>query len=548
MSEEFKNLEEEKIRLLKWPEAIRQRYGMYLDAGSACVNNCLREIIDNSLDEVQYGADKIMIHRNLGGYSMVWDSGRGIPISFSDEVDEEGRPITQAKLSISSLHSGSKFSDASKVNITIGMNGVGSSAVCAISDDYILMSRITPTNYDRSIPEVRAVWEENPVRKKDLFYIVWYKRGILYYEGAGKLNDLEKMVFGKKVKVDIPSGGSTIVLFRLDSSIFTKEELGSMEINIQNLQYFLLIQERFYGKKKVSIDVEGNILTGSGFKGFGCDLIKEITPADPSANPKLGLFISIGYDEDLGPKEEYGSVNSLTVDSGVHINYVENAFAKALKENYGIKHRYLTTGLKLCVVALGSEVVFSSQTKEKLKSFTKVKEADFAPLVKEFSKMFKKYDEYWDAYVEKLNYLADSMKSLSAMDKAQKIMDDAAGRGIYKAKGEMIEGFSDATAPANDRWNCEAFIVEGLSPGGSLKAARKSTKYSAVIPLRGKVKNVKDSNADQMMDNKELFTIFKLIGLGIDVNNVTKGCTTAEEAFAKIKQYSRYGKIVIATD
>lgn len=422
-----------------------------------------------------------------------------------------------------------------------------SAAVCALSDDYILLSRITPTNFDRSIPPACQVWNEN-VRKKDLFYIVWYKRGILYYEGAGKKKDIEKLIWGKKTDIEIPSGGSTIVLFRLDTSIFTKEELESMQVNIQNLQYFLLIQEKFYGKKKVVIDVEGSQLTGSGFNGFGYDLLKEIIPADTSSNQKIGLYISIGYDEELGPKQECGSVNSLTVDSGVHIQYVENAFARALKENYGIKHRYTTTGLKLCVVALAPEVVFSSQTKEKLKSFTKVRESDFGSLVKEFQKLFKKYPEYWDKYVEKLNYLADSMKSLSASEKAQKIIDDAAGRGIYKVKGDMIEGFSDATAPSGDRWNCSNYIVEGLSAGGSLKAARKSTRYVAVTPLRGKVKNVKDSSADQMMDNKELFTIFKVIGLGIDVNNVTTGCKTPEEAYEQIKKYSRYGKIIIATD
>ena len=68
------------------------------------------------------------------------------------------------------------------------------------------------------------------------------------------------------------------------------------------------------------------------------------------------------------------------------------------------------------------------------------------------------------------------------------------------------------------------------------------------MPLRGKVKNVKNSNADQMMDNQELFTIFKMIGLGIDVNNVTKDAKTPEEAYALIQKYSRYGKIIICTD
>ena len=197
---------------------------------------------------------------------------------------------------------------------------------------------------------------------------------------------------------------------------------------------------------------------------------------------------------------------------------------------------------------MASEVTFASQTKEKLKNFVKVGMTDFAPVIKDFQKVFKKDNEYWSEYVDKLNFLADSMKSLSASDKAQKIIEDAAGRGLYKAKGEMIDGFSDATAGPGDRWNCEVFLTEGLSPSGSLKAARKSTKYIAVIPLRGKVKNVKDSSADQMMDNKELFTIFKMVGLGIDINNVTKGCQSPEEAYEQIKKYARYGKIIIATD
>ena len=89
---------------------------------------------------------------------------------------------------------------------------------------------------------------------------------------------------------------------------------------------------------------------------------------------------------------------------------------------------------------------------------------------------------------------------------------------------------------------------EGLSAAGSLKKGRKDTRYNAVMPLRGKVKNVKDSSADQMMDNKELFTIFKMIGLGIDVNNVTKDAKTPEEAYALIQKYSRYSKIIVATD
>ena len=276
--------------------------------------------------------------------------------------------------------------------------------------------------------------------------------------------------------------------------------------------------------------------------------MKRIIPEDKSLNEYVDVFISFGVDPELSTKEYCGSINSLTVDTGVHINYAEDCFSAALKDEFNLKHRYITNGLKMCVICLAAEVTFNSQTKERLKSFTKVKASDFLPLVKEFQKVFRRNLEYWQEHVDRLNYLAESMKSLSAVDKAQKIIDDAAGRGLYKAKGEMVEGFSDATAPYNERWNCEIFLTEGLSPAGSLKSARKSTKYTAIMPLRGKVKNVKDSSADQVMDNKELFTIFKLIGLGIDVNNVTSKCNNAEEAYEAIKHYSRYGKIIIATD
>lgn len=677
-------IKSDEIKLLKWPEAIRQRIGMYLGGtDKESVNNMIREIVDNSLDEVQQTADTVVIDCDFNGFYAVMDNGRGISIEYSKDVPDK----ISADLSISELHSGSKFTD--NKTATIGMNGVGSSSVCACSEDYILMSRITPINYDKSSKEVLELWNScGPRSKKDLFYIVWYKKGIKFYEGAVKKSQAESMIFGKNINKEIPTGMSTIVFFNPDPTIF--EDTTKMEVPYENLQYFLLIQEKFY-KKRVKIYANGEEVKPSGLVGFNNEILTTIIPADTSMNPKVGLYIAVGYDPELGPKQEFGSVNSLKVDSGAHINYIEDCFTKALKAQFGIKHKYTTTGLKLCVVALASEVTFASQTKEKLKNFVKVGLTDFNPIIKEFQKIFRKDADYWNEYVEKLNFLADSMKSLSAADKAQKIIDDAAGRGLYKAKQEMIPGLSDATAGANERWNCELFLCftgdtkiltcneekisfndlipriesgesiyttsctsegnittskiiaakkikevsklckvvldngeeikctpdhrflmrsgeykpaeelmsgdslmscyinndrrvvsvefldvenepvyclevdsiehnfplaagvfvsncEGLSPGGSLKAARKNTKFIGVAPLRGKVKNVKDSTADQMMDNKELFTIFKLMGLGIDVNNVTKGCKTPEEAYEKIKKFARFGKLVIATD
>lgn len=546
---EFNNLEKsDEIKLLKFPESVRSRIGMYL-GGTENTDTLLREIVDNSLDECYVSADTIVIDRNMNGYNLVADNGRGISIEYSKELID-GNPVIQADLSIRELHSGSKFVD--NKNATVGLNGIGSSAVNAVSSNYILMSRITPLNYDKSSKEVFDLWNTmGPRSKKDLFYIVWYKQGYKYYEGALKKSDAEKMIFleGKKrgtTYKELPTGMSTIVLFQPDPDIFEKSGLVP-NLPIKNLQYFLLIQEKFY-KKKVTIDVEGTVFTSIDAEKYQFEFMKRIVPEDNSLNEHIDLYVTFEADPQLNPKIYTGSVNSLTVDSGVHITWAENCFSEALKAEYGIKHRYLTNGLKMCVIVLASEAVYNSQTKEKLKGLAKVKQSDFLPLVKEFQKIFRKNPEYWSDHVNRLNFLADSMKHLGAAEKAQKIMDDAAGRGIYKGKSEMVDGFSDATAGPGDRWNCEIYVTEGLSPAGSLKAARKSTKYLAVLPLRGRVKNVVNDNANQMMDNKELFTMFKALGLGIDVNNVTSNCQTPEEAYEIIKQKTRFGKLIIATD
>lgn len=543
MAEDFNNLEQaDEIKLLQWPECVKARPGMYIGGTDAsCVSTLLREIIDNATDECQKGADCVVIDRDFNGLTLVADNGRGISIEYNKTVPG----VISADLSISSLHSGSKFMD--NKGATVGQNGVGSACTNALSSDYILMSRITPLNFDKSLPEVRKLWEScGPRSKKDLFYIVWYKQGIKHYEGAHKKVDIEHQLFGKAGYKEIPSGMSTIVMFNPDPTVFT--EGTKMNVPMENLQYFLLIQEKFYGKK-VNLWVDGTKIETSGFVGFRNEIFKTIVPADPSANEKIDVYISFEADPELSPKSEFGSVNGLVVNSGVHLSYVEDCFEKALRETYGIKHRFVHNGLRLLVIALASEAVFSSQTKEKLKSFLKVKPTDFEPLVKEFQKVFRKDSEYWGQHVSNLNYLADSLKALSATDKAQRMIDSASGNSYYRSKSDLVDGFADATA--RDRWNCELFITEGLSPCGSLKKARKVRNgaiYEAVLPLKGKILNVSEVDIDRALENKEISTIFTLLGVGIQEHNVTSGCKTIEEAFEALQKYARFGKICISVD
>lgn len=423
-------------------------------------------------------------------------------------------------------------------------NGIGLTAVNSTSEEFIIMSKVTQENYNTSLPIVEEVWNSyGPRSKKDIFYIVAYRKGKKIYEGCDKLDNLEKMIFGASGQPyePLPRGFSTITMFKPDPEIF---ESTNANIPIKNIQYFLLIQEKLY-KKKVEV-MANKILVNGTFKPYQFEIFKTIIPADTSKNSSVTIYTTFEVDPELGQKVEAGSACGLSVDQGVHISYIETCYEEALKNEFKIKHRYLLNGLRICIIVIAGDLVYSSQTKERLKSISKVKQSDFEDITKEFQKIFRNNPEYWQEHVARLNYLADSMKSLSASEKAQKMIDDAQGRNMFKSRVELIEGFSDATG--KNRWDCELFLCEGLSPAGSLKSGRHNTQFHAVLPLRGKILSVLDKTVDQALDNKEIHTIFKVIGLGMDVNNVTKDAKSFEEAYELIKKYSRYGKIVIAVD
>lgn len=531
-------MKEEVIRYLPFPENVRKRPSMYL-GGLEDASVPLREICDNSCDIIAESGigDTILVSNNFNGFLFVADNSLGIPISMSIDKPE----MTQAALSILSLHSGSKFEAGDTTRV--GLNGVGSAAVSACSEIYCLLSKITENNYANSTEEVRSCWmKAGPRERNNLYYIVVCQKGEKTYEGAGKLSDLEKMIFtGIKNFISIPKGMSTIVLFKPDPSIF---ESCSAEVPIKNLQYYLLIQEKFYGRK-VNVIVDGGKL-GNTLKPYQFEVLRTIVPKDTSMNKQVGVYLTFEVDPSLGPKVESGSVNGLDTNRGQHITIAESVLKTALKDYYKIKHDCLLNGMQFRMIVLANECQFNSQTKENLKAISKVKLADFAPLVKDVEKIFKKYPEYWDLVVEKLNQLADSMKSIGAIDKATRMMDNLSGVSQYRAKAEYPKSFADATS--KDRTKCELLLCEGNSAAGSLVMGRPDTQYFAVLGLRGKILNVTDKGVDRALESKVISDIFNIIGLGLDVNWVGQDAKTFEEAHEIIQKRSRYSKIIIATD
>ena len=364
-----KEFSEEEIRFLPPRDAVRLRTSVYLGSVERS-DVMIREIIDNSCDELSEGfGDTILISNNFNGFCFVADNARGLPITMSKDKPE----ITQAELSMSELHSGSKFG-AGDTLARIGQHGLGQSANCFSSSIFIVLSKITEFNFHKSIPPVRELWENTgPRSKKDLFYILVYEEGLKVFEGAGKLKDLEKKIFkGIKDYISIPEGQSTITLFKPDPKIW---ENCTPEIPMTNLQYFLLIQEKFY-KRKVNVVVDG-VNIRSTFNPYKFEFTKTIIPKDTSSNKQIGLYITFEVDPSMGSAQVYGSVNGLSVDEGVHINLGKNLYKQSLKAYFNVKHDYLLNGLKMVIIVLANEVQYNSQTKENLKQITKVKPADF---------------------------------------------------------------------------------------------------------------------------------------------------------------------------
>lgn len=445
-----KNRNENEIKLLNFPDNVRTRPSTYV-GGLESPDNIFREVIDNSMDESYASScDKIFIHQNFNGFHLVADNGRGLPIYMSSDIPD----ITQAEVATSKLHAGSKFVSTG-VN-RVGMNGLGIKATNALSESFIVFSRINRDNYDKSILKVKEVWDSaGPRSKSDLFYVIMYSRGVKIAESAGRLNDLSKKLFKGKDCYDLPEGYNTYVLFIPDPEIWDSVKT---KVPFRNLQYFMLIQEKF-NKKKIEVIVNGKSLVGS-FQPYKYEVIKSIIPKDNSKNKEVRMYATFEVDVNLGSRETEGSINSLVVNQGHHIQIFETSFKDALIRQYGLSHSYYFNGLKCVVICLAEELLWNSQTKESCKSIQKVKSSDFEELTRDIVKVFRQDPQYWDLHVNRLNAYADSMVSLSTMDKIEKDLMKVINAGS-KGKAFLPDKLSDATCGKAERMNAELFICEG---------------------------------------------------------------------------------------
>jgi len=500
---------------LEFPDNVRLRPGKMVGS----VDNCdvlLREIIDNAIDEI-YGCatcNQVNIYTNKDFIYTVTDNGRGIPIKYDETYN-----CTKTELAIASVDAGSKFNkDLS--NVAVGQNGVGSSAVNALSEYFHIFSKIHEGNYNTSTQEVKSAYETR--KSESLYYHLKYEKGINKIEDIVSFNQMTQIL-----GVDVLPNSMTIVQFHPDSDIF-----GSLkaEIPIDNIKYLRVICKEFYNKL-ISIRVNGVELE-STFEPYEFKFKSSITKDWMDSKREVKFYINFKISNDLHSGDTSGSVNSLNVNRGLHIDMVKNAYFDAMFNIYKIPRNYVYSGLFINIIVLAGEADFSSQTKERLTKLDAFWYEDVRPtLVSEFTKIIKSNKDLFEAHINRIREYINSVTKISTINKVKNMVAMSTSTDQTRLRSKLTKNVSDASS--NKREECTLFIVEGDSAGGTILKARNSER-DAVFMLRGMPKNSINCSLDELFDNEEMRGLISAIGVGVN-------------EYYDLKN-PRYGKVVIATD
>ena len=494
------------IAVLEGLEAVRKRPGMYIGSVSRKgLNHLIYEIVDNSVDEHLAGyCDRIQVILEKDGSCTVSDNGRGIPV----DMHEKG--VSAERLVFTTLHAGGKF-DNSVYKTSGGLHGVGSSVVNALS-----------TYLDIKISRDGYVHHDH------------YERGIPALE-------LEN---GLLPKIGKTRATGTCINFLPDPEIFEKTRFSATEVKSR-------LHETAYLNPQLTISFEdrrGETLESieyhepEGIIGFIRDLNQNCEAIhDPVylKGESEGVQVEAAFQFTNEFRENVlGFCNNIyTAEGGTHLTGFKTTFTTVMN-NYAreigiLKEKDanftgadIRNGMTAVVSIKHPAPRFEGQTKTKL---------DNQDAAKAVSKVLgEQLVLYFDRNLETLKNV------LSCAEKAAKIRkteERAKTNLLTKQKYSFDSNGKLANCEKKDPAQCEIFIVEGDSAGGSAKTAR-DRNYQAILPIRGKILNVEKATIDKVLANAEIKTMINAFGCGFS------------EGYGNDFDISklRYDKIVIMAD
>ena len=491
----------DQIQILEGLEAVRKRPGMYIGSTSIRgLHHLVYEIVDNSVDEALAGyCNTIKVIINSDNSITVIDNGRGIPVGINHK---SGLPAVEVVFTI--LHAGGKF-DGGGYKVSGGLHGVGASVVNALSE-----------------------WLEVTIYSEGKIYRQRYERGNVSY----KLKVIGECPLEKT---------GTTVSFLPDKEIFEetvfdfntlKHRLREMAFLTKNIK-IVLRDDRNEEPVEKTFHYEG------GIKEFVTYLNKGKTPIYPDVvyaeGMKDNVYVEVAMQHNDGYNEGcYSFVNNITTpEGGTHLTGFKNALTKTfntyaklnklIKETESLSGEDIREGLTAIVSVKLEEPQFEGQTKQKLGN-SEARGAVDNIVSEQLMIYLEQHPQVAKVILEK------SIMAQRARDAARKARDLTRRKSALD--GMALPG-KLADCSDKDPKNCEIYIVEGDSAGGSAKTAR-SRATQAILPLRGKILNVEKARLDKIYANAEIKAMITAFGTGI------------HEDFDISKL--RYDKIIIMTD
>ena len=492
----------DQIQILEGLEAVRKRPGMYIGSTSSRgLHHLVYEIVDNAVDEALAGFCKhIEVSINPDNSITVVDDGRGIPVGINHKA---GIPAVEVVFTI--LHAGGKFGGGG-YKVSGGLHGVGASVVNALSN-----------------------WLEVTIYSEGKIYRQRYERG--------------KTMYSLKVIGECdPEKTGTEVSFLPDDTIF-EETVFYYEIlqtRIREIAFLTRGLRITLRDKREGHEVEKSFHYEGGIKEFVQYLNKSKSALYPDIiyceGEKDGVLVEVALQHnDSYTENTYGFVNNITTpEGGTHIMGFRNALTKTFNE-YAKKNKLIKEnepnlvgedireGMTAIVSVKIEDPQFEGQTKQKLGNSEARGAVDNI-----VSNQLEIYLEQNPAVAKVI--VEKSLLAQRARDAARKARDLTRRKSALD--GMALPGkLADCTD--KDPKNCEIYLVEGDSAGGSAKSAR-SRATQAILPLRGKILNVEKARLDKIYGNAEIKAMITAFGTGIHEDfDITK---------------LRYDKIIIMTD